>query len=167
MTDGAFPPYAHRLGTTPHPRRDPRGHSYGRPEPERLPFDPSRARSDAEWNRAIELFDAGYHWEAHELFEARWRGTVAPPVRALLRGLVQLCALELAIAANSTRPARSNRLALRIPRGAGNGGSIMPSRSNSIQTSVDSQTPFISQRSTSARIFGVGDSLESYARSTA
>jgi hypothetical protein len=91
-----LPPYAHRPGRTPHPRRDPRGHSFGRPEPTLRCFDPARWREDEDWLHGLALFAAGFWWEAHEVFEglAHAFGRAGPEGR-LLRALVQLAAAEL------------------------------------------------------------------------
>src|SRR5579871_5928024 len=38
---GPLPPYRFVPGQTPHPRRDPKGHGYGRPEPRATRIDPA------------------------------------------------------------------------------------------------------------------------------
>lgn len=107
----ALPGYAHRLGATPHPRRDPRGHSFGAPEPLHRPFGARAWRTDEAYRFAIDLLNRGYAWEAHEGFEALWRGTTSEPERALLRALVQACAAELQL--ERGREASSRALATR------------------------------------------------------
>jgi predicted metal-dependent hydrolase len=86
----AFPPYAYFPGGPwPHPTRSPEGHSFGPPRVA------SSAAESPEWfarrlRRGIELFDAGYYWEAHEVWEELWHacgriGTTADILRALIK----------------------------------------------------------------------------------
>ena len=90
----ALPPYRHQPGVTPHPTRDPAGHSFGQGDPFPLEaFDAARARGDARFERGIRLFDEGYHWEAHEVWEGAWRATPRERAEwAFLKGLIQLAA---------------------------------------------------------------------------
>ncbi len=91
--DPAFPPYAFVPGRFPHPNNDPKGHSFGKqPEPV-SPLDPQRWQECREYLRGLELFNAGYYWEAHEAWEALWhaagrKGTTA----TFLKGLIRLAA---------------------------------------------------------------------------
>jgi len=81
----AFPPYAYVTGRTPHPRRDPRGHSFGAPEPPPAAFDPAGWRACEDYLFGIDLFNCGYYWEAHEAWEGLWRASRgADRVRAAL-----------------------------------------------------------------------------------
>jgi len=71
-TDRAFPPYRFIPGKSPHPTRDPEGHSYNqRPEPP-AEFDAARWRNCREYLYGIDLFNHGYWWEAHEALESLW-----------------------------------------------------------------------------------------------
>lgn len=90
LTDPPFPPYAHIPGVTPHPIRDPAGHSYKVKHPEVAPPDPSDWRTINLYCQGIDLFNVGYYWEAHEAWEAVWiaagrRGTVADFLKALIK----------------------------------------------------------------------------------
>ena len=68
----ALPAYRFVRGRTPHPRRDPKGHSYGKPEPFPPAFPPDRWR-DSEWYLyGIDLYNFAYWWECHEIFESLW-----------------------------------------------------------------------------------------------
>jgi uncharacterized protein len=67
-----LPPYRHRPGTTPHPRRDPAGHSYGRTESPHPPWRPEYWRTLEAWLHGVDLFNDGYYWECHEALEALW-----------------------------------------------------------------------------------------------
>jgi len=89
----AFPPYAFVPGITPHPRTDPRGHGFGRPEPEAAPLDPDAWEANATYRRGIDLLNHGYCWEAHEAFEALWKAAgKRGPGAEFLKGLVKLAA---------------------------------------------------------------------------
>ncbi len=101
-----FPAYAHRPGRTPHPRRA-GGHSVGLPEeaPEALPAE--RYRELPLYLYGVDLYHAGYWWEAHEAWEALWhaygrRGAVAE----LLKALIQTAAAALKREAGQARPER-------------------------------------------------------------
>ena len=67
-----LPAYAHDPGHTPHPFNDPQGHSYGRAE-EPPAIDPPRWRESRAYLRGLDLFNAGYYWEAHEVWEGLWK----------------------------------------------------------------------------------------------
>ena len=100
--DGKLPPYTHIPGITPHPIRDPAGHSYQEPKSlaeilesgrhqaavtlENLPQHP-------EFARAVTLFNAGYYWEAHEEWESLWHRAGRTGLAAdYLKGLIKLAA---------------------------------------------------------------------------
>jgi len=58
--------------------------------------------SDASWQKsvhylyAVDLFNYGYWWEAHEVFEGLWaRATLETPARIFLQGLIQISAALL------------------------------------------------------------------------
>src|SRR6056297_553086 len=43
------------------------------------------------WHAGLRFFDAGYYWEAHEVWEAVWMGAPAnSPEKCLLQGMIQL-----------------------------------------------------------------------------
>jgi predicted metal-dependent hydrolase len=105
-----LPPYSYVPGHEhPHPVTAPRGHLYGQehrqPLPSealpQLPTEPaSRRRAIAallakspDWLYALELFNGGYYWEAHEAWEGFWHalGRTTPEAR-LVQGLVYLAA---------------------------------------------------------------------------
>jgi uncharacterized protein len=86
-TGDQSPPYAFVPGLWPHPHSDPAGHRFIVECPPQL---------DADWPtrlpflRGIELFDAGYYWEAHEAWEGLWnaagrQGAVADFLKALIQ----------------------------------------------------------------------------------
>lgn len=111
----ALPRYAHRLGVTPHPATDPRGHGFGHaaesPGPEHW-RSPEGWRTCEAFLEGVDLFNAGYWWEAHEAWELLWRSTPHPgpgdadsaePARqrAFVQGLIQLAAAALQRAAGN------------------------------------------------------------------
>jgi uncharacterized protein len=88
------PPYAFVPGGPwPHPRRDPTGHSFGHPT-ERPPAIEEDAWNQSEcYLRGVALFNAGYYWEAHEVWEALWHAHHRHgPIADLLKALIKLAA---------------------------------------------------------------------------
>src|SRR5438034_61382 len=62
-----FPAYSYVPGHFPHPLSDPRGHSFG-VQPERpASLDPEHWRLSRPYLYALDLFNYGYYWEAHEV----------------------------------------------------------------------------------------------------
>ena len=91
-----FPPYTHVPGTTPHPRRDPQGHSHGLPEPHLPPWAPADWRANAEYLYGIDCHNFARWWECHEALEALWHaaGRTTPPAQ-FLQGIIQVAAGNL------------------------------------------------------------------------
>ena len=101
MSPRPLPPYTHIPGVTPHPLRDPAGHSYpGDAAPEAgtsLPPQPSLTWADLpthpEFQWAVQLFNAGYYWESHEAWESLWHAAGRTgPLADFLKGLIKLAA---------------------------------------------------------------------------
>ena len=91
--DVEFPSYAYVPGRGPHPVSDPRGHSYGSGLSGIAAPDPENPAGSPEFLQAIDLFNYGYYWEAHEVWEALWiacgrSGSTAD----FLKGLIKLAA---------------------------------------------------------------------------
>jgi hypothetical protein len=86
-----FPPYAYFPGGPwPHPTRSASGHSFGRTSSNAEPPADSGDWFRQRLLRGIDLFNAGYYWEAHEVWEELWhacgrRGTTADVLRALIK----------------------------------------------------------------------------------
>lgn len=86
-----FPPYAFIPGRGwPHPKSDLLGHSRGLPEHVPSPLDEERWETCPEYLRGFDLFDAGYYWEAHEMWESLWlaqgrHGRIADVLKALIK----------------------------------------------------------------------------------
>ena len=96
---GELPPYRHVPGLTPHPVRDPAGHSHGAVP---RPLDLSSEELLENWSKCepyllgIDLFNRAYFWEAHEVWEEAWNavGHRSMPGR-LLQGMIQVSAALL------------------------------------------------------------------------
>jgi uncharacterized protein len=85
-----FPAYAFVPGRHPHPMTDSRGHSFQRPLILPDPLEPEAAFASSEFRFAIDLFNSGYYWEAHEAWEQLWvaagrTGVVADLLKALIK----------------------------------------------------------------------------------
>jgi uncharacterized protein len=88
-----LPPYSYVPGLTAHPTSDPRGHSFGHVEPSPSPLDESLYLCNATYLYAIDLFNHGFYWEAHEAWEALWHAAGRRGVTAdFLKGLIKLAA---------------------------------------------------------------------------
>jgi uncharacterized protein len=89
-----LPGYTYVPGTsTPHPIRDPRGHSHNRKGRTSFPLSPENWADNRTFLLALDFFNAGFYWEAHEEWERLWR--ISGPESAVgrfLRGLIKLAA---------------------------------------------------------------------------
>ena len=91
VPNAPFPRYRFIGGVHPHPRTSPAGSLYGQPPyPAGLPA--ASWRDDRSWLLGIDLYHAGYLWEAHEAWEACFFASSDPPHRALVQALIQLAA---------------------------------------------------------------------------
>ena len=87
----AFPSYAFVPGRTPHPTRDPDGHSYGNAPKTVADFDPERWQACECYRYAIDLLNYDYWWEAHEALEPLWIAAGRhTPAGQFLQGLIQI-----------------------------------------------------------------------------
>jgi hypothetical protein len=88
-----FPAYRFVPGRTPHPTRDPAGHSYGhRPTPA-ASFDAERWYREDDYLYGVDLYNHGYWWEAHEAWESCWAAAgKLTPTGLFLQGLIQITA---------------------------------------------------------------------------
>ena len=106
-----LPSYTYTPGTsTPHPIRDPKGHSYGKKgtgpnAPKQL--NPHAWADNRSYLLAIDLFNLGYYWEAHEEWERLWRACGADTtVGRFLKGLVKLSAAGVKVREKSIHGVR-------------------------------------------------------------
>jgi uncharacterized protein len=108
LPSAELPAYTFAPGTeTPHPYRDPRGHSYQRKH------QTPRALTAATWaeNRsyllALDYFNYGYYWESHEEWERLLRATGGDGlVGRFLKGLVKLAAAGVKVRESSVHGVR-------------------------------------------------------------
>lgn len=85
-----FPPYSYVPGRNPHPIADPAGHSFGQALPAVSCPQAKRWSDSREFCFAVDLFNHGYYWEAHEAWESLWHacgreGTTADFLKALIK----------------------------------------------------------------------------------
>jgi uncharacterized protein len=91
-----LPSYRYLPGQTPHPRRNPRGHSYGRPEPKPRILPVTRWESSDDYLYGIDLYNFAYWWESHEIFEGFWHASGRNSVQGnFFQALIQLAAANL------------------------------------------------------------------------
>jgi hypothetical protein len=95
-----LPPYAYLPGgALPHPTQDPRGHSHrSEPPPPADYLAPERWRENGDYLFGVDLYNAGFLWEAHEVWEGLWHAAKHDPAQAdLLQGLIQCAAAALKV----------------------------------------------------------------------
>jgi hypothetical protein len=86
-----FPAYSFVPGLFPHPYSDPQGHSYQRPSDQTARPDPTCWADCREYLFALDLFNHGYYWEAHEAWEGLWNAAGRHGLLAdFIKGLIQL-----------------------------------------------------------------------------
>jgi hypothetical protein len=101
--DRRFPPYAHVPGQTPHPERDPAGHGVRLSPACTEVVEPEAWRGCTAFLYGVDLFNAGFPWEAHEAWEDLWRGYPRDSESGLiLGGLIKLAAA--AVKARAANP---------------------------------------------------------------
>jgi len=92
----SFPDYRFVPGQTPHPRRDPCGHSYGQPEPKPVSFPPAHWQTSEDYLYGIDLYNFAYWWESHEVFEGLWHAVGHNTEQGnFFQALIQLAAANL------------------------------------------------------------------------
>ncbi len=103
----AFPAYRHLPGITPHPLRDPRGHSYGLEEEHAdTLLIPALWRENEAYLYGVDLYNFAYWWEAHEAWEGLWH-QAEDTYRLFLQGLIQVSASLIKYHMRMLRPLRS------------------------------------------------------------
>ena len=102
----AFPPYRHVPGVTPHPIKDPQGHSYGLEEAPSPLLPPVAWREIEDYLYGVDLFNFAYWWEAHEAWEGLWHQAEGD-YRLFLQGLIQISASLIKYHLRMLRPLRT------------------------------------------------------------
>lgn len=91
-----FPDYRFVPGKTPHPTRDPHGHSYNKPPEQLVSFNPDDWNTCEIYLFGIDLFNYHYWWEAHEALEVIWVAAGKHTKTGLFtQGLIQIAAAHL------------------------------------------------------------------------
>lgn len=91
-----FPAYRFVPGNSPHPRRNPQGHSFGCPEPNPTPCGPEEWSQSEDYRFGIDLYNFAYWWECHEVFEGFWHAVGRKTEQGLFfQALIQLAAANL------------------------------------------------------------------------
>ena len=88
--DIPFPGYAFVPGRHPHPVTDSRGPSFGHSQIMPEPLDSQFPGNSIEFLTAVDLFNAGFYWEAHETWEGLWvaagrKGLLADFLKSLIK----------------------------------------------------------------------------------
>ncbi len=95
-TERPLPVYSHVPGRTPHPIRDPDGHSYGQAEPQLPDLNTDDWRQCEHYLYGIDLFNLGYWWECHEVLEGLWHAAgIGTPAAHVLQAVIQCAAAHL------------------------------------------------------------------------
>lgn len=91
-----FPSYRFVPGQTPRPRRTEQGHSYAQPEPQPSSFPPEQWQHAEAYRYGIDLYNHGYWWESHEVFETLWNSAGRRSEQGnFFQALIQLAAANL------------------------------------------------------------------------
>jgi hypothetical protein len=103
-----LPTYTYIPGTeTPHPIRHPEGHSHGRKGRTPSALNPDVWAENRNFLLAIDLFNHGFYWEAHEEWERLWRASNPETVIGrFLKGLVKLSAAGVKVREHSIHGVR-------------------------------------------------------------
>ena len=106
FTDRPMPRYRHVPGETPHPIRSPQGHSYrpGGEEEKSLPdLNYVSGFEHEDFRFGLDLFNEGYWWECHEVFEQFWHASgMGTPAGHVLQAIIQCAAAHLKYATGQT-----------------------------------------------------------------
>jgi predicted metal-dependent hydrolase len=104
-----FPPYTFIPGRTPHPERDPEGHLFGKTSEIPPILDPNRWQESQAYLHGVDLFNHGYYWEAHEVWEGLWRAAGRTgPTAGFLKGLIKLAAAGVKVRQGQPRGVASH-----------------------------------------------------------
>lgn len=102
-----FPSYRHIPGVTPHPIKDPEGHSYGVDESTGAKvLSPGSWRINEDYLYGVDLYNFAYWWEAHEAWEGLWH-RAEDDYRLFLQGLIQISAALIKRHMRMLKPTRT------------------------------------------------------------
>lgn len=103
-----LPAYTYVAGTdTPHPFRDPRGHSYGKRNRSMKPLVAEQWAYNRHYLLGLDYFNHGYYWECHDEWDRLWKASVQDsPVGRFLKGLVKLAAAGVKVREKSIHGVR-------------------------------------------------------------
>lgn len=91
-----FPTCRFIPGNSPHPRRNPLGHLFGLPEPAPALCKPEEWAQSEDYRFGIDLYNFGYWWECHEIFEGFWHAAGRQTEQGqFFQALIQLAAGNL------------------------------------------------------------------------
>ena len=108
LLPGSLPSYTYIPGSsTPHPIRHPQGHSYGRKNRTVKPLSAENWQENRSFLLAIDLFNYGYYWEAHEEWDRLLRASGnESTVGRFLKGLVKMAAAGVKVREHSIHGVR-------------------------------------------------------------
>jgi predicted metal-dependent hydrolase len=93
VPDEPFPPYSYVPGRFPHPTSDPAGHSFGAALKHPSSPDPNHWETSRDYLYGVDLFNHGYYWEAHEVWEGLWHACGRAGLTGwFVKGLIKLAA---------------------------------------------------------------------------
>ncbi|REJ93100.1 MAG: DUF309 domain-containing protein [Planctomycetota bacterium] len=103
-----LPRYTHVPGTgTPHPYRDPRGHSYNRRPGTPTALEQDRWAENRSYLLGLDYFNLGFYWEANDEWDRLLRASgPETPVGQFLKGLVKLAAAGIKVREESIHGVR-------------------------------------------------------------
>lgn len=108
LPNAELPAYTYVPGTeTPHPVRDPQGHSHGRKGRNAKQLTPETWAENRNYLLAIDLFNFGFYWEAHDEFDRLHRASDPETLTGrFLKGLVKMAAAGMKVREHSIHGVR-------------------------------------------------------------
>lgn len=92
---------------TPHPVRDPEGHSFGRKGRNAKQLTPETWAENRNYLLAIDLFNHGFYWESHDEFDRLQRASDPETLTGrFLKGLVKMAAAGMKVREHSIHGVR-------------------------------------------------------------
>src|SRR5260221_4877813 len=105
----SLPPYAFVPGRNAHPTSDPNGHSFGQKPAHPEPPDPQAWQLSQAFRYGIDLFNYGYYWESHEVWEGLWHSCGRTGLVAdFIKGLIKLAAAGVKVREGKPEGVRSH-----------------------------------------------------------